>query len=421
MSGGQERQVTSAAQGHVLTNVNVWSPDGRWIVYDVRSDVEGAVFDGDRIERVNVERGEVQVLYRASNGAKCGVATYHPRLDKVVFILGPENPTVEWNYGPSHRQGVIVDLAGERTNLDARDLVPPFTPGALRGGTHVHVFDAAGDWVSFTYNDALVLGEQRNVGVCVPGRPVRVPASHARNHNGQCFSVLVTRATADPGPGSDEITRAFEDAWVGTNGYVRSDGSRQRRALAFLGNIIAPSGRPLTELFIVDLPDDPMVADVLPLQGTSTELPAPPRGTAQRRLTFTADREYPGIAGPRFWPRSSPDGSRIAFLMRDDDGIVQLHTVSPNGGPPAQLTRNSHHITSVLTWGPSGRHIAHTMDNSVCLTDATSGQTIRLTPRSPDATAPRPEACVFSPDGSRIAYVRTIDGCNQIFVVPAGD
>ena len=70
-----ERQLTRARHGHVLTNVGVWSADGRWIVYDVRSDVEGAVFDGERIERVHVQTGAVDVVYRARNGARCGVAT----------------------------------------------------------------------------------------------------------------------------------------------------------------------------------------------------------------------------------------------------------------------------------------------------------------------------------------------------------
>ena len=55
---GAERQITHAAHGHVLTNINVWSPDSRWIVYDVRA--VDSVFDGTRIEKVNVETGEVQ-------------------------------------------------------------------------------------------------------------------------------------------------------------------------------------------------------------------------------------------------------------------------------------------------------------------------------------------------------------------------
>ena len=73
----QERQLTHAPHGHVLTNVNVWSPDSRWIVYDVRT--VDSVFDGTRIEQVEVATGKVQTLYETKNGAAFGVVTYHPR------------------------------------------------------------------------------------------------------------------------------------------------------------------------------------------------------------------------------------------------------------------------------------------------------------------------------------------------------
>jgi hypothetical protein len=60
------------------------------------------------------------------------------------------------------------------------------------------------------------------------------------------------------------------------------------------------------------------------------------------------------------------------------------------------------------------------MDNSLCLTDTASGTTARLTPRSADDLAPRPEACVFSPDGQKIAYVRRLpsgaESFNQIHI-----
>jgi hypothetical protein len=78
MNDPVEKQITTARHGHVLTNTGVWSPDGRWIVYDVRSDAAGAAFDGERIERVHVETGAVEVLYRAQHGAKCGVVTCDP-------------------------------------------------------------------------------------------------------------------------------------------------------------------------------------------------------------------------------------------------------------------------------------------------------------------------------------------------------
>jgi hypothetical protein len=423
-----ERQITRGPGGRILTNTGVWSPDGAWIAYDTRSDAAGDVFDGQTIERVNVNTGEVRELYRATNGAHCGVVTFHPRDMKVAFILGPEHPTPDWQYNAYHRRGVIVEVPkpGVAVNLDARDLTPPFTPGALRGGSHVHVWDGAGEWVSFTYEDHVLArfkeatatndANLRNLGVSVPTTGgVRVGKDHPRNHDGEYFTVLVTQTTANPQSGSDEIQRAFEEGWVGTNGYVRADGSRQRRALAFQGRVVTPRGETISEVFIVDLPDDVTRSGDGPLCGTETRAPFPPRGTTQRRLTFTAERKFSGIQGPRHWLRSAPDGSQIAFLMKDYAGVVQLWTVSPNGGAPRQLTRNPHAVASAFTWSPDGRRIAHVMDNSVCVTDARTGETRRVTARSDDRRAPRPEACVYSPDGRKIAFVRRIPEAGQSF------
>ncbi len=202
------------------------------------------------------------------------------------------------------------------------------------------MWDARGEWVAFTYHDALQESDLRDLGVGVPDCAVAVGPAHPRNHGGHFFSVLVTRTTANPKPGSDEIKRACEEGWVGTNGYARPDGTRQRRALAFQGHAVTAEGRTISEVFIVDLPEAMTIPGDGPLAGTLTDRPTPPKGTVQRRLTYTAARPHPGLDGPRHWLRSSPDGSRIAFLMKDDAGIVQLWTVSPNGGPPGQLTRN---------------------------------------------------------------------------------
>ena len=114
--------------------------------------------------------------------------------------------------------------------------------------------------------------------------------------------------------------------------------------------------------------------------------------------------------------------------MRDDLGIVQLFTVSPNGGPPVQVTRDEWHVASSFGWSPDGRRIAYVADSSVFVVDVASGASTRLTDRTL-AAPPRAEACVFSPDGRRIAFMRSVAGQstqpgglaaklhNQIFVV----
>ena len=376
-----EQQITHGLGGRILTNINVWSPDSEWLVYDTRSDRDGSVFDGSVIERVRVKTGEVQRLFEAKNGAQVGVATHHPSENKIVFIQGPENPTPDWSYGVSHRQGVIVNtdtLAA--LPLDARDLTTPGTSGALRGGSHVHVWHPKGDWLSYTYNDALENSGVREVGVCFP-KAVSVPKTHPRNHDGTHFSLLATKSTPNPKPGSDEIRRAFEEGWVGSS-----------RTLAFLGETLKPDGRPHVEIFLAE--------------GLETQRPT------QRRLTHTQN----GVALlPRHWVRSSPDGSQLAFLMADDAGIVQLWLVSLSTGAPRQLTHNKFPITSAVTWHPDGSRLAAIADGSVVTIDAETGKTRRLTKRTSDA--PLALACVFSPDGKQIAFLRHTGDGNQLCVV----
>ena len=415
----------------MLTNVHMWSPDSRWIVYDVRS--VDSVFDGTRIEQVNVDTGDVQVLYTTKGGAACGVVTYDPTQPRVVFIHGPENPNEEWSYAMTRRRGAIVDVRnpGVAQPLDAMNYAPPFTPGALRGGSHVHVFSPDGARVSFTYDDEVLAQlpaggthdlNQRNIGVAVPlaanrlngktSSTLRVARTHPRNHDGDYFSVLVTRTVNVPRPGSDEISRAFEEGWV--------DG---HRTLAFLGMVTSAEGRQFPEVFVVSLPEDlTQAGEAGPLEGTSTRRPAPPRGVVQQRLTLTAGRVHPGVVtSPRHWVRASPDGKQIACLLRDDAGVVQLWLVSPEGKSLRQVTQNATGITSAFTWSPDGRGIAHTMDGSVCVTDIATGRTSRLTPRRAGADSPEALACGFSPDGRHIAFTRRVPGAGgtfaQIFVV----
>lgn len=407
------KQITFAPRHHQLTNINTWTPDSRWLVFDVRP--SGASFTGKTIERVNVENGEVEIIYTANQGAHVGVVTVHPSEEKYVFIHGPQDPDESWQYDFHHRQGVMVQN-GRASNLDALDITEPYTPGALRGGSHVHVFSPHGDKVSFTYNDH-VLHERdpgldlRNVGVAAPFGPVIPGGNHPREYAGGHWCVLVSRTTPTPAPGSDEINRAYEEGWVG-NGR-----------LAFIGDTLALSGEKVPELFIVDLPADEQGwkrAGEAPLAGTSTTMPSPPMGVQQRRLTFTHQRRYPGLVNaPRHWVRSNPQGSEIAFLMRDEAGVVQLWLIAAEGGEPRQLTHNATDIQSAFNWHPSGTALGFVLENRIALCDSVTGTIVFLTDSDPEHQ-PSADAVVFSPNGKTIAWMAPAAGSRQLWMADTG-
>ena len=134
---------------------------------------------------------------------------------------------------------------------------------------------------------------QRNVGISVPGRPVRVSHDHPRNHDGSTFTVLVTRTVIIRGQAPTTSRRRSRTLGSAHDGYVRPDGTRQRHAIAFQGNVTTTNGETIAEVFVVDIPEDVTQAGDGPLDGTATTRPAPPRGVRQRRLTHTADASIP--------------------------------------------------------------------------------------------------------------------------------
>ncbi|MEO3740032.1 DUF3748 domain-containing protein [Kosakonia sp. WA-90] len=406
------KQLTFAPRNHQLTNTQTWTPDSQWLVFDVRP--SGASFTGKTIERVNVQTGAVEVLYTAPDGAHVGVVTVNPQTEKYVFIHGPENPDADWQYDFHHRRGVVTEN-GSTHNLDAMDITAPYTPGALRGGSHVHVFSPNGEFISFTYNDHVMHERSpaldlRNVGVAAPFGPVNPPCTHAREYGGSHWSVLVSRTTPAPVPGSDQINRAYEEGWV------------SNQQLAFIGDTLSLTGEKVPELFIVTLPHNEQgwkTAGDAPLQGTPDTLPAPPQGVVQQRLTFTHHKPFPGLVNvPRHWARSHPQAMQIAFLMRDDQGIVQLWLISPNGGEPRQLTQTTSGIQSAFNWHPSGKALGFVLENRIALCDAQRGEITFLT--SDHANPPSADAVVFSPDGKKIAWMQDVDGFRQLWMTETG-
>ncbi|MFO0934906.1 MAG: DUF3748 domain-containing protein [Gemmataceae bacterium] len=423
-----ETQLTNAPHGHILTNTAVWSPDSKWIVYDVRSDPAGSVFDGTRIERIHIESKRIERLYESKNGACVGVPTVNPVTGEVVFIHGPENPAADWSYSACHREGSIVDPAkpGVAIPLEARDIVPPFTRFALRGGTHVHTWDDGGCFVSFTYEDHVLTHgtapgkepNRRTIGMASPFNNCFVPKTHPRNRDGSMGSEIVVKTVPHPEPGSDEIGRAFEDGWIpGQN------------AITFIGEVVATDGRRVNELFLMRFRSLNFKGEVIPLS-VETAMPEPRMHFKQYRLTHYAEIE--GHAGltvsPRHWPRTSPDGKRVAYLTGNGQlnlltlptalfeiwQIDEMHKAQSRRWD-CEIRTLPVTVSSAFTWHPNGRDLAAIVEGKVCLIEMDHGKVTALTAAS--VPPPRPEACVASPDGTKLAYVKTVYGFNQIFIV----
>lgn len=422
-TGWIEKQVTSGDYGHFINPVQAFSPDNQWIVYDTRND-GGKIGATGTIERVNLASGEQEVIYQTAgqtvHGPGVGAAAYAPHKDQVIFIHGIRNSDESRPYDLSRRTGVGVmpDVPDSVIFYDARDVVPPFTAGALRGGSHAHSWSADGQWITFTYNDAIMdqlaqaggdVEDLRMIGVITPWTAVDVPAdTDGENNSGEYFTMIVSRVTEKPAPGSDEISKAYEDGWIGQNGYLDASGQRQRRSIAFLGDVRSAAGETITEVFVVDLPEEmPDLSDEEQLRGTETTRPLPLSSVQQRRVTFTTDRKYPGVQGPRQWMKSMPDGSRLFFMMKDDDGIVQIFSVSPNGGEINQITDNDFSIETSFDIDPEGKWLAYGASQKLYRTHIDSGKTECLLPEvDPDFSSLH--SVQWSRDGKMLAYNRRV-------------
>jgi hypothetical protein len=429
----EERQLTFGSQNHELDHNENFSFDDEWIVYDTRPDPDG-IAKNAKIEKVHVKTGELHIIYEAPTpsefGPGVGAVSYHPSECKVIFIHGLPNADASRPYAGHRRTGVIIDESqpGKVGFMDSRDIYPPFTPGALRGGTHRHQWSTDGEWMGFTYNDALMVDleektgrkhDLRTVGVAkIKGPDVNIqPDEEAENIQGEWFSALVVKVVPDPVPGSDEISRAYGDWWVGSHGYLKEPGIHQR-ARAYMGDLLTSDGKAITEVFVVDIPDElHQEGDLGPLEGTAYTMPMPPKGAVSRRLTYTENRRFPGVATtPRHWLSSASDGSFISYLARDDNGMVQVFLISPLGGEPIQATFHSSPVQSMVRWHPQNGEFTYVCDNSLFMVSLAGEdeikEPVRLTARSDE----QPFAHCFSRKGDKIAFNRYVEKEGKRFI-----
>lgn len=432
----KEIQVTSDnTKNHDLDNNDNFSPDGKWLVYDTRTTI-GGIGGCPSVERVNIETGANEVLFGIPDnrdyGPGAGAASYHPIENKVVFIHGlsvctEANPYQQWR-----RTGVIVNdnQSNVAIKMDARDVTFPYTPGALRGGTHRHEWRRDGKWVGYTYNDAIMKKLEDSTGIKWNLRTIAVSNQNHRvvvdqdpageNVAGTWYSAVVVRVVPNPKPGSDEISNAASDSWIGTTGYQKSDGTMQV-ARAFIGSVRNKEGKAVDELFVVDIPDSINVpGEYGPLEGTLSSFPMPPKGTVQRRLTFTANSKYPGCGGV---VRSSSDGKLISYQAKDQNGIQQIFAISPSGGEFFQITEHISGVQSGVRWSPDNKSIIYVWDNRIVQCEVSSLPFEKRFHKLTDKTLEAPSNIVWSNDGKIVAFNRIVpvegDGepKKQIFII----
>ena len=416
----QDIQLTDDDSGHHINSTQAFSPDNQWVAYDSRNEKTG-INEAGEVAMVNVNTGEIKTLYRTENqtefGPGLGAVTFSPVENTVLFIHGIRNASEQNPYSMTRRTGVAIQTANPQVPLflDARDMTAPFTAGALRGGTHAHTWSGDGKWISYTYNDYLIeqaekagksVKDLRTIGVMIPGESVKVSdEATLENNNGELFSTLIVNVVDEPKPGTDEVDKAFDECFVGKDGYIRTDGSKQTRAVAYQGNVRDINGKTVTQIFVADLPDDLLeLAKVMPISADpSVRLPVSD-AIKTRRITNLENGVSPA---PRHWLRSSSDGKFIGFLSKDANEIIQFFVVSPNGGEAVQVTNHEFSIDSPFNFSSDGTKVAYIADGSVFITEVASRKSQRVTEKAVDDRRPV-ISVVWSNDDTMLAYNRLV-------------
>lgn len=387
------KSLTQTNSGHMLHHNSVFSADGKWIVYDGRND-DTKIGETATIGVVNVNSGEEITIYSTSNpsiyGPGVGAASFSPNEDVVVFIHGLLDANKDKPYDITRRFALAVAIAKPNIGIqmDARAVHAPYNAGSLRGGTHSHCWSPDGSMLSFTYNDELVDPDLRNVGVMVPlTSPMVVPKGQG-NYNGTMYSAILTQVVRNPKWGSDEISKAFDECWIGNNA----------KEIAFQGIVRNDKGESITEIFTVAVDPELILKDVTAV-GVKGALPQVPKGIQQKRLSFSEK----GLSDFRHWLRASPDGQYIYALAKDESNNNQIVQCAVSEGKLKYLTTFPFSISSPININAQGDKITFIANNNVYLFDINKGTNTKLTNYSADdfkvVGAP-----VFSPLGDIIAF-----------------
>jgi len=113
--------------------------------------------------------------------------------------------------------------------------------------------------------------------------------------------------------------------------------------------------------------------------------------------------------GDQRYPALSPDGTRLAYMSRDDGGTADLWIANADG-TGARLLYDSGFDDSALAWSPDSTKLAFqtqrapgAIDGDIFVLDLVTGAVTQLTSDPPDAPI-HDEGPAWSPDGTMIAF-----------------
>ena len=431
----RERQITFCKYGHTLNHRQVLSPDGQWVAYDTRNE-DSHIALTDAVEMVHIDSGDVVRLYQTPTqslfGPGVGAVAFHPHERRVVFIHGLGNNSVDNKYSAARRFGALVDVQQPNKYIHAEARSLPVEQavqrtgdtlrvlGALSGGTHAHSWNDSG-WLSFTYNDACLecqskidntVRDIRSVGFMVPGMPIAIERKLGlqtdEEFSGTYGAFLAAKVKPLASWGSDEIEYAVEECWIG-----------KKPSLAFLGGVRDIKGTLVNEIFVCKLPSQPELhtaeqPDELAVHAEVALRPV--ANCKQRRLTYTADRRFPGVQGPRNWLVSSPNGETVYATMKDDRGVVQVFGIDTTNGAIQQITDLEHSVEGQISLDAAGTTCSFHCRQRIGLTGVSTGAIRWLNTASPNQI----EGAVHFLETGRLVYNRRVEsereGWLQIFV-----
>ncbi|MFZ4261553.1 DUF3748 domain-containing protein [Sphingobacterium sp. HJSM2_6] len=409
----ETKQLTFDPSGHTLHHQGVFSRDGKYLTFDGRND-ETHIGRTGSISLLDLSSGTQKNIYSTANqtlyGPGVGAVSFHPTDNKVIFIHGLVHANAEKPYDITRRTGMImpIDSTLSAQFADIRDIQFPYTPGSLRGGTHSHAWDPSGDMLSFTYNDEFVEPQLRMVGVMLPIEDPIYIDKQGDNVLGNYYSAIVSEVVANPKPGSDEISKAFDECWLpipSTANHKDFSG-----IIAFQGNTLNDAGQVITEIFTVEIDKDKILDDSIAV-GILGERPHVPRGIKQQRLS----RSTKGISDFRHWLRASHDGQYIYALGKDETNRNQLIQCEVSSGELSYISDFNFSIQSPINLDVSSSWITFTANKQVYIYHISKKELIQVSNHS-NNELPLIGVPSFSPDGRSLVYNQLVKQDSGIFI-----